>query len=65
MCRYFSTFCKFGDNCCYKHVTSESNTVTDTIHLEALSKIEHLEATIKVMSERVMALEEKLQNIDI
>ena len=36
---------------------------SDTAKL--LSKVEHLEANIKVMSERVMALEEKLQNIDI
>ena len=32
---------------------------------ELLSKVEHLENTVIVMSDRVMALEERLQNIDI
>ena len=32
---------------------------------ELLSKVEHLEDTLKVMSERVMALEKRLQSIDI
>ena len=55
MCRYFS---KFGENCRYKHVTPQSNTVTNTIHLVA--QLNSLEKQIKIMSNKIINLEKEI-----
>ena len=58
LCKYFSTFCKFGDNCCYKHVTPKSNTVTDTTHI--VSQLKSLGEQIKIMSNTIINLEKEI-----
>ena len=61
LCRYFSTFCKFGDHCCYKHVTPQSNKITDTTYLVA--QFNSLEEQIKAMSNQINNLEKEINNL--
>ena len=59
MCKYFSLnhFCKFGELCCYKHITSKNN--SETVNFEI--KIGELETCIKNMSAQISYLEKNIE----
>jgi hypothetical protein len=59
MCKYFSLnhFCKFGEMCCYKHITSKND--SDNVNLEI--KIGELETFIKNMSAQISNLENNIE----
>ena len=61
LCKYFSLnhFCKFGEMCSYKHVTSKNS--SDTAHLEI--KIGELETCIKNMSAQINNLEKIIEDL--
>ena len=59
MCKYFSLnhFCKFGEMCCYKHITFKNS--SETFNLEI--KIGELETCIKNMSAQISNLEKNIE----
>ena len=59
MCKYINTYCRFGDKCCYKHVTTD--TQENTLELEA--KVYHFEEIIKTMSSKIISLENEMSSI--
>ena len=63
ICKYFTAHnvCRYQDKCAYLHTITEEK--SDTAKL--LSKVDHLEDTLKVMSKKVLALEEKLEIMNI
>ena len=57
MCKFFALnqFCKFGENCCYKHNTSESHNTS--LLLAALqTKVGEMEQMIKSLQSEIIAL---------
>ena len=63
ICKYFITFCKFGDKCCYKHVAtqSKSKTLTDTKNIVA--KLNSLKESINIISNQIVVLEKEIISI--
>ena len=60
MCKYNNTNCRFGEKCCYKHITS--NTQNDTHELEA--QVHHLEEIIRTMSSQIISFEKEMCSIN-
>ena len=56
MCKFFAQnqFCKFGENCCYRHNTSAPQEATQLSAL--LKKVEEMDQTIKLLQSEVLAL---------
>ena len=56
MCKFFALnqFCKFGENCCYRHNTSAPHDATQLSAL--LKKVEEMDQTIKSLQSEVLAL---------
>ena len=62
VCKFFTqyTSCRYNEKCGYSHTVT-----TEISELAALLvKVDNLESNLKVMSDKVVALEEKIQNID-
>ena len=62
VCKFFTQYnsCRYNEKCAYTHtVTTEQSDIG-----ALLVKVDHLENNLKVMSDKVIALEEKIQNIN-
>ena len=55
ICKYFNTYCRFGNKCSFKHVTTK--TQNDTAELE--SKTIKLEECIQIISSQINSLQKK------
>ena len=60
MCKYNNTYCRFGDKCCYEHITS----ITQNYTHELEDKVPYLLEIIQTMSSQVIWLEKKMCSIN-
>ena len=62
VCKFFTQYnrCRYNEKCAYSHTATKEKGELAAL----LVKVDNLENNLKFMSEKVVALEEKIQNID-